>query len=126
MRARGPRSSERSAPGGPAPPVRGQPESPSPRLRGEGRGEGPLFELGQQRLENSVEILDNIVVPDADHAITEGAKCTITAPVFGIVRVLATVKFDDQTPLAANKVGVVARDRLLPASGSAAAIAHAR
>jgi hypothetical protein len=24
--------------------------SPSPRLRGEGRGEGPFFELGQQRL----------------------------------------------------------------------------
>src|SRR5271157_2875869 len=47
--------------------------SPSPRLRGEGWGEGPFLEFGQQRLENSVQISNHIVVPDADHAITEGA-----------------------------------------------------
>jgi hypothetical protein len=63
--------------------------SPSPRLRGEGRGEGPFFELGQQRLENTVQIFYDIVVPDAHHAITKSAKCTITVSVFGIVRVLA-------------------------------------
>jgi hypothetical protein len=73
-------------------------------LRGEGRGEGPLFDLGQQRLKNSVEILDNIVVPDADNTITESAKCTITMSVFGAVRVLAAVELDDQTPLAANSL----------------------
>ena len=46
--------------------------SPSPRLRGEGRGEGLFFEFGQQRLENPVQILNDIVIPDAHHAITEG------------------------------------------------------
>jgi len=42
-------------------------------LRGEGRGEGLFFEFGQEHLKNPVRILDDIVVPDADHAITEGA-----------------------------------------------------
>ena len=95
-------------------------------MRGEGRGEGPLFELRQQHLENSVQILDNIVVPDADHAITESAKCTITAPVFGAVRVLAAVEFDDQTPLAADKVGVVTGDRLLAGEFEAAELTAAK
>jgi len=34
--------------------------SPSPRLRGEGRGEGLFFEFGQKRLENPVQILNDI------------------------------------------------------------------
>ena len=47
------------------------PLSPSPRLRGEGRGEGRFFEFGEECL-NPVDILNDIVVPDADHAIAEG------------------------------------------------------
>src|SRR5689334_13310678 len=43
--------------------------SPSPRLRGEGRGEGRSFEFRQERLEHPVQILNDIVVPDADHTI---------------------------------------------------------
>src|SRR5215471_14794916 len=56
--------------------------SPSPRLRGEGRGEGLLFEFGQECLENTVEILNDIVVPDADYAMTEGAEVAIALLVF--------------------------------------------
>jgi hypothetical protein len=47
------------------------------RLRGEGRGEGLFFELGQEGFEDTVEILDDIIVPDADHPITEGAEVAV-------------------------------------------------
>ena len=56
--------------------------SPSPRLRGEGRGEGRFFKFGEEHLENPVEILGDIVVPDPDHAITEGAELVVAQPVF--------------------------------------------
>ena len=75
--------------------------SPSPRLRGEGRGEGRFFEFGQQPLENPVQIFDDVVVPDADHAITEGAERAVALPVYGACRVLAAVELDYQAPLAA-------------------------
>jgi hypothetical protein len=42
-------------------------------LRGEGRGEGLFSEFGQKRFENPVEIIEDLVVPDADHAIAKGA-----------------------------------------------------
>ena len=98
--------------------------SPSPRLRAEGRppdgrpcgpfrGEGRFFEFGQEPLENPVQILNDIVAPDADHAITEGRKLAVALPVFGAFRVLAAVELDNQAPLATNKVSVVPIDRLL-------------
>ena len=46
-------------------------DAPSPRLRGEGRGEGLFFEFGQERLENPFKIVNYILVPDVDHAVTE-------------------------------------------------------
>jgi hypothetical protein len=42
-------------------------------LRGEGWGEERFFEFGQDPLKNPVEIFDDLVVPDANHAITEDA-----------------------------------------------------
>jgi hypothetical protein len=39
-------------------------------------GEGQvraIFEFGQEGLENPVQILNDIVVPDADHAVTGSA-----------------------------------------------------
>ena len=69
--------------------------SPSPRLRGEGRGEGRFFEFGRKRLENPVQIFDDIVVPDADHPITEGAQRAVAIPVFAALRVLAPVELDN-------------------------------
>jgi len=35
--------------------------------------QGLFFEFGNERLKNPVEILNYIVVPNADHSITEGA-----------------------------------------------------
>jgi hypothetical protein len=82
-------------------------------LRGEGRGEGLFFKLGQEGLENTVEILNDIVVPDADYAITEGAEVAVALVVFLTSEMLAAVEFDDQASLAANEVDVVAIDGLL-------------
>jgi hypothetical protein len=82
-------------------------------LRGEGWGEGLLFEFRQQRLENAIEILNHIIVPDTDHPITEGAKCTIALPIVAAFRVLASVELDNQAPFAANKVDVILTDWLL-------------
>jgi hypothetical protein len=42
-------------------------------LAGRGRGEGPIFEFGLERFENPIEVIDDIVVPEADHAIAKGA-----------------------------------------------------
>jgi hypothetical protein len=82
-------------------------------MRGEGRGEGLLFELGQECLKHPVQILDDIVVPDADHSITEGAQLTVALFVCGASRVLAAVELDNQAPLATNEVGVISIDGLL-------------
>jgi hypothetical protein len=82
-------------------------------LRGEGWGEGLSFEFGHERLENSVEIVYYIVVPDSDHTIPERAKRAIALPVFAVFSVLAAVELDYQAPFAANKVDVVSSNRLL-------------
>jgi hypothetical protein len=77
-------------------------------LGGEGRGEGLFFEFGKERLKDPVQILNDFVVPDADHAITEGAEVAVALPVFRAFRMLAAVEFDNQAPLATNEVDVVA------------------
>jgi hypothetical protein len=79
-------------------------------LRGEGRGEGLFFEFGQKHLENSVQILDDVVVPDAKHAITEAAQVAVALLVFGVSPMLTAVEPDNQMPLATNEVGVVPID----------------
>ena len=37
-------------------------------------------------MENPVQIFDDVVVPDSDHAITEGAERAVAMPVFGAWR----------------------------------------
>ena len=76
-------------------------------------------------MENPVQIFDDVVVPDADHAITEGAERAIALPVFGAFRVLAAIELDYQAPLAADKVHVIAIDRLLPDKFEAAELPSA-
>jgi hypothetical protein len=70
--------------------------------------------------------VDDIVVPDAYHAIAEGAKRAIALPVLCVFRVLAAVELDNQTPLAANKVDVVSSNRLLADKFEAAELAAAK
>jgi len=95
-------------------------------LRGEGWGEGLLFEFRQQRLENAIEILDHIIVPDTDHPITERAKGAIAVPVVAAFRVLAAVELDNQAPLAANEVDEILTDGLLADEFEAAQLPAAK
>jgi len=53
-------------------------------------------------LENAIEILDHIIVPDTDHPITERAKGAIAVPVVAAFRVLAAVELDNQALFAAT------------------------
>jgi hypothetical protein len=85
----------------------------SPRLRGEGRREGRFFEFGQERLQNSVKIVDDFVVPDAEHAIAEGAEGTVALLVLGTFRVLTAIEFDNQATFTANEVAAVSINGLL-------------
>jgi hypothetical protein len=94
-------------------------------LRGEGRGEGLFFEFEQKHLENPVQILDDIVVPDADHAITEGAQVGVALLVFEVSRMLTAVELDNQMPLATNEVGVVPINGLLAYKFEAAELSTA-
>jgi len=71
-------------------------------------------------LENSVQILDDIVVSDADHAITEGAQVAVALLVFGVSRMLTAVELDNEMPLATNEVSVVRIDGLLACKFEAA------
>jgi hypothetical protein len=82
-------------------------------LPGEGRGEGRFFEFGQEHLENPIDIVDDIVVPDSDHAITERAQLAVASPVFGASRMPAAVELDNQVPAATNKVDIEPTDRFL-------------
>jgi hypothetical protein len=83
------------------------------------------LQFGQERLENPVQILDDIVVPYADYAITEGGELAVALPVFSAVRMLAAVEFDNYPPFATNEVHVVAIDGRLADEFEAAELAAA-
>ena len=55
--------------------------TPSPRLRGEGRGEGLSPQLGQLHFENSVDVLDNVIVPDSNYAVAQCGQIRISSPI---------------------------------------------
>jgi hypothetical protein len=99
--------------------------APSPRVRGEGWGEGRFFEFSQERLQNPLQILNDVIIPDADHAIAEGAKFAVALTVFGIFRVLAVVELYDQAPIATNEVDIIPADGLLADEFAATELATA-
>ena len=95
-------------------------------MRGEGRGEGRLFELGQDHLENSGQIVHHIVVPDPDRAKTKGAEVVVASSVFfKAFRVLTAVDLDNQAPLTANEVDIVSINGLLADEFEAAELSTA-
>jgi hypothetical protein len=85
-----------------------------------------LFEFGEERLENPVQILNDIVVPDVDHAITAGAEIAVALRVFLASGMLAAVEFDNQAPLATSEVEVVTIDGLLADEFEAAKLSAAK
>jgi hypothetical protein len=66
------------------------------------------------RFEHAVEILDDIVVPEAQDAESRLLQQARATPIFlGSRRVLATVQLDDELLLMANEIGCEAEDRFL-------------
>jgi hypothetical protein len=77
-------------------------------------------------LANPVQILNDIVVPDAHHAIPTGAEVAVALPVVRAIRMLAAIEFYDQAPLATHEVDVVAVDGLLADEFEAAELPTAK
>jgi hypothetical protein len=53
----------------------------SPGIRGEGWGEGLCFKFIEKRGENPVQILNDVIVPEPDNAVTEGMELGVALPV---------------------------------------------
>jgi len=70
-------------------------------------------QLGCKHLQHAVEIAENLVVPDTHDAIAERIQVSVAALIGCAVGMLATIDFDDEAPLAADKVNVIGADRLL-------------
>jgi hypothetical protein len=76
-------------------------------LRGEGWGEGPPLEFREQSLKDPNEVVADLVVPEADHAIAEIPDFAVAQSIFGAIRVLAAVEFDHEAPVAADEIYVI-------------------
>ena len=74
------------------------------------RGSDELLSYGQK---HAFDILEHVDVPNPDDAVATECEFAVADFVGLAFRVLAAVYFDDQAPLAADKVDVVASDRLL-------------
>jgi hypothetical protein len=70
------------------------------------RGLSPQF--GDQRFENAVDVLDNVIVPDADDAVAERVQIGITLSICSAFGVLTAVDLDDDVPITASEVDVIA------------------
>ena len=66
-------------------------------------------------LQHTLQLLHNIIVPEAQHRITLAAQPHIPMlVVVHLFRMLSTVNFDNQSPLHANKIYNVVAYWLLP------------
>jgi hypothetical protein len=73
-----------------------------------------------QREENGVRHIirpqEHIVVPEPEHAKPERLQCLGSAQIVtALLKMLASVEFEDQPLLDAAEIGDVAMDRVLPA-----------
>jgi hypothetical protein len=73
-----------------------------------------LVERGQNRLKNTVEVFQNVVVPEAQYEIAKGLEHLRAFGISGAGRMLATVEFDDHARVGAEKIRNVAIDGRLP------------
>ena len=96
-------------------------KSPSP-LVGEGRfvslspggrGLGRGGEIRTYLLQCPLHVCKHIVIPESQHAKSLRSQPGITSCIRRILRVLASIKFDDQFRFVANKINDERSDRLL-------------
>jgi hypothetical protein len=64
-------------------------------------------------LPNTFDISEHVIVPEAKNAIPVIDKPSVARGITLVIGVLTAVDFDDESLLAANKVGDVGPDRLL-------------
>jgi hypothetical protein len=80
---------------------------------------GGLHQEVAYRLTDTIQILQNIVVPQPKDRPTLFAKESVAAPVRFGFRMLAAIGFDDETLRDASKIGDVAWNWVLTAKGDA-------
>jgi hypothetical protein len=78
------------------------------------RVRGSLCDHGSNRVENTRQIAQNVVVPEMQDAIIVHDQPLVTNGVVLAFRVLPAINFDDEAGFATNKIDDVRTDRLLP------------
>jgi hypothetical protein len=78
------------------------------------RVRGRLCKGGGDRFENTRHIAQHIVIPKSQDAIVVIDKPFVVNRVAPVVRVLATINFNNETKFTANEVDRIGTDRLLP------------
>jgi len=68
------------------------------------------LQFGLQHLKHAIHIRQNVVVPDADNAITKACKVLVAPAVAAIIRMLSTINFDYQPLLATDEIDVIVSD----------------
>jgi hypothetical protein len=84
-----------------------------PALRAVPREGEAIFEFRQECLENPIEVVGDIAVPETEHAIAEAGQLAVAFLVLPAFRVLTALELDDQALRmrvhSANSAGVWAR-----------------
>jgi hypothetical protein len=72
------------------------------------------FECATYRLQYTVEIIENLIIPKSDDTITVTRECGIT-PIVGflLLSMLAAIEFDNQFASGAGEIGDKLPDRML-------------
>ena len=78
------------------------------------RVRGALGKRGGYRFENASHVAQNIVVPESQNAVPVIDKPFVANRVARVVRVLASIDFNDESAFAADQIDGVRTDRLLP------------
>ncbi len=76
---------------------------------------GSSAQVGTEPLENAVQIVEDLVVPDADDRVSGGSKIGVTDPIPHAFRVLSAIDLDDQPCFLADEIDDVWADRHLSA-----------
>ena len=71
------------------------------------------IQCARYRLENTLDIGHDIVIPDTQNSIVVLTQPTITRSIGKAVRVLAAVNFDNQTFFSADEIDDVAANSVL-------------
>lgn len=72
------------------------------------------FKLPPQHLENTLDVAENIVIPDPNCPISELAHHCFALGIGGAVRVLAPIDLDDEVQIPTDEISKVRSNRFLP------------